>query len=260
MKKLAITAAFIFIIASGLFISGCVDKPFDTPTPNIPYVDFEANTTIPELLAMHTPGGLEAIDTDIVVKGIVVANDESGNFYKQIILEDAFAGLQIQLDQKSLFTTYKVGQRVYVKCKGLALGEYGGNMQLGVISGGIISRIPSAIIPEHLFLDSLAGPVPAPILVTIPTLSAARLNMLVKLDNVHFAEVGQTFSLTTATTNRNLIDQTGNILLLRTSNYATFATSIIPAGTGSVTGVLSIFNGGYQLYIRDLNDLSGFNQ
>lgn len=243
-----------------LFFTACVKGDFDTPDILIPSVDFEANTTIPELIAMHTAGGLELIDTNIIIKGKVVANDETGNFYKQLIIEDENAGLQIQIDEKSLYTTYKVGQRIYVKCEGLALGEYGGNLQLGYIVGGAIGRIPSSLISQHLFLDSLPGnPIP-PISMTIPTLSSGQLNMLIKLDSVHFPDAGQAFSSLTSSTNHDIMDQNGNTLILRTSNYATFAQSLIPSGIGSATGVLSIYNGDYQMYIRDLNDLQGFSK
>lgn len=258
MKKLAISAAFMLMVFGGLLFSGCVDDDFDTPEPVIPHVDFAANKTITELLAMHPAGGLTAINTDVIVKGVVVANDESGNLYKQIYLQDAGAGLQIQLNATSLYSTYKVGQRVYVKCKGLALGEYGGNVQLGVISAGAISRIPADSIPKHLFIDSLPGAAPAPILLTLPP-TKPYLNMLVKFEGLHFADAGAQFA-PTATTNHNMLDASGHILPLRTSNYATFAKSTIPSGTGTVTGILSWFSTGYQFYIRDLNDLSGFSK
>ncbi|MDD3877719.1 MAG: DUF5689 domain-containing protein [Bacteroidales bacterium] len=250
----------VFLILTGLaFMSGCVKGDFDTPPVVVPKVDFSANTTISQLLAMYT-GGVVNIDSNVIVKGLVVANDESGNFYKQIIIEDDSSGLQIQIDKKDLYTTYKLGQRVYVKCDGLALGEYGGNLQLGYNVGGVISRIPAAQLETHLFLDSLPGLVPDPKPVTIPTLSTTKLNMLVKFDSLHFTEPGLTFANTNATTNRNLSDQLGNIIILRTSNYATFQSSLMPTGIGSVTGVLSIFNSDWQLFIRDLNDLQGFDQ
>jgi hypothetical protein len=248
-----------FLILSGIyFLTGCVKGDFDTPTP--PKADSAANISISQLLAMHTAGTVTDITTDVIVKGVVVANDETGNLYKQIYIEDDSAGLQIQLDAKSLYTSYKVGQLVYIKCKGLALGEYGGNVQLGYNVEGVINRIPAAIISSHLLLDGWPGEAPASKLITIPTLSASRLNMLVKLEGIHFADAGQPFSLSTATTNRNMLDASSNILVLRTSNYATFASSLIPSGTGTVTGILSIYNAGYQFYIRDLNDLQGFSK
>lgn len=259
MNKLSKIFLTILFMSSVTFFTGCVKGDFDTPS-SVPKVDFEANTTISQLLAMHTPGEVNDITTDIIVKGIVVANDKSGNLYKQIYIEDDSAGLQIQIDEKSLYLTFKVGQKVYIKCNGLSLGEYGGNVQLGYDLEGVISRIPSSLISTHLFLDGFPSTPPEPILVTIPTLSTSRLNMLVKLEGIHFSEAGQPFSLTTGSTNRNMLDASNNTLVLRTSNYANFADSIIPSGTGNVMGILSYFGSGYQFYIRDLDDLQGFSK
>jgi len=259
MNKLSKIIASIFILSGVTFLGSCIKGDLDTPVIIVPHFTPDTTiTTIPQLIAMHTPGGLETIKKNVIVQGVVVANDESGNFYKQIIIEDDIAGLQIQIEQKLLYNTYKLGQRVFIKCKGLALGEYGGNMQLGYIINGAIGRIPADSINTHIFLEGFPETVPAPINLTIPTLSASKLNMLVSLDSIHFTEAGQPFSLVSATTNRNMVDQHGNTLILRTSNYATFQANLIPSGTGTVTGVLSIFNGGYQFFIRDLNDLKGF--
>ncbi|HNW97105.1 MAG TPA: DUF5689 domain-containing protein [Bacteroidales bacterium] len=252
----------ILFLSAIVFLNSCKEDDFDIPPVNIPTVNFSANTTIPELLAMHTAGSLESIDTNIIIKGIVTANDETGNIYKAIYIEDDSAGIQIPINDTYLYSTYAVGQPVYVKCQGLALGEYGGNIQLGYIVGGVIGRIPVNEIANHLFLDSLPGNAPIPVNLTIPTIlsSTSYYNRLVKIDNVFFPDSGQTFSLTTATTNHNIQDLNGNIVVMRTSNYATFASSLMPSGTGSVTGILSVYNGTRQLYIRDLNDLQGFNQ
>ncbi|MFA4852690.1 MAG: DUF5689 domain-containing protein [Bacteroidales bacterium] len=262
MNTLSKIIAGIIIVSGITSLTGCVKGDPDVPVIIVPHAGFPSNTTISQLIAMHTTGGLESITTDVIIEGVVVANDESGNFYKQIIIEDDSAGLQIQMEIPSNLTTlsyvYKLGQRVFVKCKGLALGEYGGNMQLGYIVSGAIGRIPADSIKNHLFLEGFPETVPTPVNLTIPTLSNAKLNMLVKLDSIHFEDAGQVFSLSTASTNRNMLDQDGNILILRTSNYASFRGNLLPAGIGSVTGILSIYNGDFQFFIRDLNDLYGF--
>lgn len=42
---------------------------------------------------------------------------------------------------------------------------------------------------------------------------------------------------------------------MRTSGFSDFCTQKTPTGKGSITGVLGIYNGDYQLYIRDLSDV-----
>ncbi len=249
MKKMILGAALMAAV-----FTACVDEDFDKPDPIIPEVDFNSNATIAELKAMY-PGSLDSIEADTIIQGIVVANDESGNFYKTLVIQDGTAGIELKIDRYDMYTEFKVGQRVYVKCRGLFLGDYGGLVQLGYIYNSDIGRIPDVLVDDHIFRDSLPGIAPAAAVLTIPTLTTDYLSMLVQFDSVHFTDPGLTFSESTGTTNRTLEDEFGNQILVRTSNYASFAANVIPDGTGSIRGILSVYNGDYQLYLRDLNDL-----
>lgn len=254
MKKLV----FLLIGLLTLSLTSCVDDDFDTPEILVPTVDFDSNTTIADLVASYS-GGLDSIADNKIIQGIVVANDESGNIYKTLYIQDATGGIQIAIDRTSMYTEYKVGQRVYVKCQGLFLGNYGTCPQLGYKYNGAIGRIPDVMVADHLFRDSLPGAAPVPTKLKITTISAANLNTLIQIDSVHFEEVGLPYSLTTGTTNRTVVDEQGNTLILRTSNYANFAANTLPAGRGSIVGIISVYNGDYQLYIRDLNDLKNWD-
>ncbi|MHC1707791.1 MAG: DUF5689 domain-containing protein [Bacteroidales bacterium] len=249
---------FILLPFSMLMVfNSCIKDDFDTPPIDIPKVDFTSNTTIAELKAMYS-GGLDSISTDVIIQGIVTANDESGNLYKTIELQDHTGGIEVKLNRTSLYTEYKVGQRVFIKCKGMFLGNYGGLIQLGYVYNGSIGQLPDIYIDSHLFRDSLPGPAPVPAVLTIPQLSAASLSALVKLENVHFQQAGQVFALSysiQSATNRDVVDDDGNVIIVRTSGYASFAPTAMPKGKGSLVGILSVYNGDYQLYIRDLNDL-----
>jgi hypothetical protein len=251
----------ILLLIPVIYFTGC-SKKFDTPPLEIPKFVMPDGATlisVKELNAKHTIlGALDSINDNLVVTGIVVSSDESGNIYKSLYIQDTSGGLLISLDATGLYTSYRIGQRIYVKCKGLFMGDYGGMTQLGAIYNGTIGRIPAPLIDQYLFLDSLPGPVPAARLITIPPNSNA-LGMLVKIENVHFADPGSSFSDPSGSTNRNILDVSNNILIMRNSNYATFATTLIPDGTGTVYGILGKFGSDFQLYIRDLNDLVGFD-
>jgi hypothetical protein len=264
MNKISKILAVLLLVSGTAFLGGCVKGDFDTPEVITPRAGLVANMTLAEINQFYIDSmasGFDTITSDIIIKGVVIANDESGNIYKSLYLSDGTAGINVAIDQTSMYTTYKIGQMVYIKCQGLYLGNYGGTMELGYNNAGVIGRIPSALIASHLFLDSFPQNPPVPKLITIPTFTNAALCTLVKIDSVHFlsTEVGQPYSISTATTNRTLTDLTGNTVILRTSNYATFASTPLPAGTGSVVGILSNFNGTWQLYIRDLNDEIGFD-
>lgn len=256
MKKMKTYMKPIILLTAlfSILLTSCVNDDFDKPEIIIPTYDGNSNCTIANLKAMYQ-GTLDSIEQDTVIQGIVVANDESGNFYKTLIIQDGTAGIEVKIDRYDMYTSFKVGQRVFIKCKGLYLGDYGKLVQLGYIYNGAIGRIPDVIADKHIFRDSLPGLAPAPKILTIPTLTPEYLSMLVQINDVHFAEPGALFAEPSATTNRTIEDENGNTLTLRTSNYASFAANKLPHGKGNIRGILSIFNGGYQFYIRDLNDI-----
>ncbi|MDD3877718.1 MAG: DUF5689 domain-containing protein [Bacteroidales bacterium] len=249
------------LVALVAFMGSCVKDKFDPPVEKIPTVDFVANTNIADLRAIHTATGvLDTLNTDIIIQGIVVATDESGNYYKTIVIQDTTGGIEILIDQTDIYTSFRLGQKVFIKCKGLYLGDYGGNIQLGYNYNGAIGRIPSVFVKNHLFPHELPGAVPAPKIITIPTIAFSNIATLVQFDSVYFPEAGYIFATTDASaTNRIINDAFQNQLTLRTSMYANFAGSTIPSGYGSVRGILSTFNGAYQFLIRDKNDLIGFS-
>src|SRR6185436_15210346 len=82
-------------------------------------------------------------------------------------------------------------------------------------------------------------------------------NTLVRIDNVHFDTPCETWGdvANQTSANRNLRDANGQVIVVRTSNYALFANALIPASTGSVIGVFQIYGSTKQLMIRDLNDV-----
>ncbi|MCX7696323.1 MAG: DUF5689 domain-containing protein [Bacteroidales bacterium] len=236
------------------FLTACIHDDFDKPEPYMPEVDFPANMTIAQLKTLYQ-GSLIKLPDSIIIKGIVVANDESGNFYKTLVIQDETGGIEVKINKTSLYTMFRVGQRIFIKCKDLYLGTYGGLIQLGYIYNNGIGQIPEVMINDHIFKDSFPGNPPQPIVLDIPSLSSTYLSMLIQIDSVSFTTPGLPFAEPTTTTNRTIKDKNGQTLIVRTSNYANFASTPIPEGTGSIRGILSIYNGTYQLYLRDLNDL-----
>jgi hypothetical protein len=251
--------SILFILATLAFtLSSCVKGEFDEPPINIPKVNFKANSTIAELLIKY-PGACDSVKDTVIISGIVTANDESGNLYKYIVIQDGSAGLQLALDQASLYADYRVGQRIYIKCQGMYLGRYNGLPQLGYIYNGKIGRLPSVYIRQHLFLDSLPDKanVPAPLVVTPTTLNLSMVNKLVRFENVSFAAAGSPWADATASGDRSL-EGGPTTFVVRTSNFASFATMPVPSGSGTIQGILGLFGTTYQLALRDTNDIIGY--
>lgn len=252
------------VFAAGLY-SSCTKK-FDAP-PQLGEPDIVANTTISDLKARFTSlGTTVAITDDVVISGIVSCDDRSGNFYQQIAIQDETGGILLRLAGNNLFNNYPVGRRVFVKCKGLYLGEYGRVIQLGggvESSGTGVTLLAVNLQSKHLVLGPLNQPL-VPKTVTVSqlgtTLHDPYVNTLIRLENFEFAsnELGKNYADDNQSGNRIIqgcTNPTTNRLTLRTSNYANFARFPVAQGNGEIIGVYGIFNTTRQLTIRDTTDV-----
>ncbi|MCX6245581.1 MAG: DUF5689 domain-containing protein [Bacteroidetes bacterium] len=252
-----------FVIAA---LTGCVKKDFDEPPVIIPYVNFPANATMDTLVKLygvHTD--TVRINDSIVIMGIVAGNDQSGNIYKKLYIQDSTGGIDFEIDQADLYTQFKIGQRVYIKCQGLYLGLYGGALELGYIYNGGIGRMPSSMIKSHIYLDSLPGKPPVPETFDVTAPAPKLFSKLIAVPEVRFPDAGSPFVTGGVTTSRPIGDIDGTTIqingydfILYTSNYASFANNLLPQGVGTVQGILTVFNGKYELLVRDLNDMVAF--
>jgi len=269
MKNVWKIFAGLLLITSLAHNTGCVKGDFDEPPLLIPTVDFEANTTIAALKASYT--GFKQIEDDIIISGIVAANDESGNLFKRIMIQDGTAGIDLTLDRYNLYNQFKIGQRVFVKCKGMYIGDYNNQLQLGYTFNNAIGRLPEPMISRHVFRDSLPGAKPEPkdfTIASLPNLTNdhialldSNVSTLVRFKNVRFADgdAGQPWVKDGEdNSNRTLLDQQGNSLIVRTSRFSNFAYEPTPYGYGEISGMLTVFRRTWQLTIRDLDDVGEF--
>lgn len=248
------------------------NKKFDAP-PEFETPDIKGNTAILNLKALHTAGKFEKITNDVIIEGIVIGDDKSGNLYKEVVLQDASGGIVIRLDGSNLFTSYPVGRKLYVKCKGLYLSDYNRLVQLG---GGIDNSDPSqpqlAPIAANLFdqyiVKGATGTPVTPKPVDIATLTTNMLDSLqstlIQLNNVEFAagDTAKTYADTSkavSAVNLSLKNCNGGSITLRNSSYANFAGIPVPKGNGSVVAIYTVYGSTKQLNIRDTADVQLHN-
>jgi hypothetical protein len=211
------------------------------------------------------------ITSKFIIEGIVSATDESGNIYKTLYIQDSTSGITVSLDQTSLYKMFPIGQKVRIICKDLYMGTYGTAIQLGCIYNGTIGRIPAAIISSHLFIDGLPGPPPQPFNINtshIPDITTLTnlVSSLVALNGVSFPDAGLPFCIQGNTfTSRAIGDSTGtaitdpNVWVIYTSSYSYFNQDLLPAGIGTLQGILTVYNGKFEVIVRDRNDLINFH-
>ena len=94
------------------------------------YEKLTPNTTIKDLKARYTKSAVTIMD-DVLIGGQVISSDESGNIYRSIYIQDDTGGLEIKLGVRQAYNDYRPGQWLYIRCKGLVLGNYNGMLQLG---------------------------------------------------------------------------------------------------------------------------------
>ncbi len=69
-------------------------------------------------------------DRDVYIKGKVISDDEEGNIYKSLHVQDHTAGIELKLNN-NVGVKYKKGTWVYVRLNGLYLGNYRMMLSLG---------------------------------------------------------------------------------------------------------------------------------
>lgn len=257
----------LFLLAVTLFSTSCRKDDFDNPPAGGADPDLTVNTTIADLKANYVMGQFETITDDLIIAGVVTADDRSGNFYKTIIIQDATAAIAIRIDLSDYYTKYPIGRRVFVKLKGLVLGDYNDLIQLGGFIDNSnptfpsVAPIPLAMINNYLFPGQY-NLVVAPELVTISQVTNDPLsyqNMFISFTDVEFdaADTALTYAdvVNQASANRAVNDCSGGTIDLRSSNYATFAGDNLPNGRGTLTGIFSVYGNTPQMYIRDTYDV-----
>jgi len=249
----------------------------------------EPNITLSEVKGLFNGNIVEfSPNNNLVTEGYVVSSDVSGNFFKNLYIQDKpenpTTAIQILADENDLFQTYSPGRKVLIKLDRLALGAaFGGVISLGFIDGNEVDRIPEGQIGNFVFATNESVnivPTPAQINpggITIdeidengnpidddgdgnPNQVPAPQGILINLDSVQLPldEVGSAYAFFSGTSSANRSIEscnTGAVTIMRNSGFSDFANNPFPTGQGSITAVISAFNGTEQLLIRTTNDV-----
>lgn len=253
------------LIAS-LALFAC-ERDYDAPLLTEPeYTGPAANITISELRTQNaaaTENTPIIITKDQVLKAVITGNDESGNIFKKIYLQDETGAIEMGVDQNSVYNYYPVGQTVYIDLNGLSISVFGGEQQLGHPEGHLF-RTPWEDFKKHVSKDKWENldKIKPIVLDDISIVNAAPNEYkfkLVQFTGVTFKNGGKgIFAPETDYGEEYITDSHGNTIMIRTSSYANFAGNGLPEGKGNVTGILGRFKGTWQLTLRTANDVSDF--
>lgn len=273
------TYLLIFALACTLF-SSCMNGDWDEPDFNgaAPYGNNslkEQNViTIAELIKKYpnvfaSTDQNKLIDEDIMIKGRITGNDVGGNIYKQVTLQDNTAAIIIAINEGGLNGYLAEGSEILVDLKGLYIGGYRKQPEIGApYNGTSIGRMQKDIWAKHFKIlgspdASLIQPADFN---TIKKEMDANCAKLVTLKDVTFKEADGKSTFTTGTAQGNAVNQEldgyGSKVVVRTSTYADFAAMTLPYDSEAkkklkcdITGIATRYNSTWQILIRKTSDI-----
>lgn len=253
----------ILLLAAMFATSGCIKDDFDTPDSAGCFDEgLTANITIADLKSRYISGNLVITDT-LMIQGVVISSDQNGNFFKELVIQDATGGILLLIDQNNMHTDFPVGRQVYVNLLNLVISNYGGLIQIG---GSInpddngLERIPQSLVGDYIKKGACNQQV-TPLEITAGQLNAnIHQSTLIKLVGVRMADTdaGVTWATVggSSARNRSILDCNNGALIARTSDFAKFAGAITPTERFDIVGVYSIFNNDKQFKFRSLDDIT----
>ncbi|MCL2416521.1 MAG: DUF5689 domain-containing protein [Bacteroidales bacterium] len=226
------------------------------------------------------PSGRVVRDS-IYISGQVVSSDRDGNIFREMFIQDETGGLRIRVGRSNLYNFYRLGQHVYIRVDGLTIGNNNGTLELGLRSENFTTGFIDVawLINRHV-LPGRQDTLVKPKTFTLQELNSSTfladsnlVGTLVKIENVRFSHTtagtgarpfGQLSTWANPfpadggapqSVNQNFV--AGNdTIIIRTSGHARFARDLVPRCAVNIVGVLTVFGGNSQIFIRDLNDVT----
>ena len=246
-----------FLLLVTLVVFSACKKQFDEP-PISQLPNLQATATIADIIAMAATSPTAIGDQ--VIEGTVIADDKSGNFYKQIVIQDSTGGIRIDIDAYDIYNDYPIGRKVWVKCNGLYAWRDGDVPAIVGSNDVNNSRLPQSTYRQFVIGGELNQPL-APTVKTLTSLTPADFYTLIQIDNAEFtgcyAGSNYAFPSTQQSKNAELKEcSSGGTVIVRNSGFSSFAGQLMPTGNGSIVAVYNSFSGTKQLFIRDPSDVN----
>lgn len=244
----------ILVFVAMVLFTSCINKNARKNNYPVPGVDFTLPVgdvyTIDTLLYMWHAEGTHKFTQDASVYGVVVGDETSGNIYKASFIMDGPYAIELYLKSTS---GLRNGDSIRVYLKGATLSEYSGTPQIQDIDPNNITILANNKHREPEEISTL-------------DVNTSYICHLVKFNHVEFAAEDRvnTFAPDDAygQYNLNQYDEDCNLLdskvVVRTSNYASFANKQLPQGNGSLTGILTYYSGNsvWQFTIRSYSEVN----
>ncbi len=264
-----INIALVATIISIFSLSSCIKQTYDNPG-DLSNVDpnLNVNVNIKDLSFLVLGTNNSFVLGDSIISGIVTADDRTGNFYKQIVIQDSTGGITIGIANTYLYSNYPIGRKVYIKLKNLTLVCYKGTPEIvySLNSSGTVNGIPPTLQDSFIVKASYPHTV-TPQSVRMSDLIAQGPLYINKLITIVDGEIDSSFlnqpyakpssvAISTSVPLDGCVGgtKTGQITLYN-SGYASFFNAMLPSGYGSITGIFNVYGSTNQFMIRDTSDV-----
>jgi hypothetical protein len=216
---------------------------------------------------------LVKIEEPMQIIAIVTGNDEGGNVYKSLYIQDNSDAIALSIDQSGMYTALPVGQCILIELQGLYVGAYEKQPQIGSLyfneNKGIdqVGRMTRYEWARHYkLLNSTEGITVNPKVVNnINDLNLDQdCGKLVTLTGITmkdadgtkvFAPSDGSATLYNGCANREITGISKDVAVIRTSTYAKFANMPLPTGKVSITGIASRYRDVFQIMPRKQSDI-----
>ena len=269
---------FLAIAITSMGLAACMDKDWEAPQFDEPLYgnnsimkeEGDKVITIGELkekyssLINASSDGVKEITDDWQLQVVVNGNDEGGNLYKQISVQDPTGAIIVGINGSNLYPYMPVGQQLLINLKGLHIGGYRKQAQIGAIyNGSSIGRMDTDVWEQHVRLLK-EGEIEAKVDTVDFDENADKFILsgrIVKLSGVTISGEGtqvlapEDGSVTLSSNCANRLINGKSSLVLRTSSYSKFANRAIPKGKADVYGVCTRYNNTWQILMRTESDL-----
>ncbi len=277
MKKQSILIA---LMAGAFALTSCQDRDWEAPE-GIPYGNNELvagkTITVKELQTNYantiSSSSFRQINDDLWLQCVVNGNDFGDNIYKQVSVQDETGGIIIGINGSDQGAFMPVGQKLLINLKGLYIGGYGEQAQLGALYNGSLGRMELVEWKQHvrLIMDGTPDAVAFGAM-KVDTIDfdasksmADQSGRVVRLSGVTISREGTpviapddgSVSLVSNCVNRTLSGgNAGSKCVLRTSTYAAFKGVAIPSGPVELYGIATWYRGTWQILARTESDLA----
>ena len=209
-------------------------EPEPTPTPG-------ETISIASVLALGQGATING-----TIEAVVISNYELNNLTskKGMYVQDETGALQFYLSANHEYT---FGTKLQIDLTGATLGAYNGAVQ---ISGLDLDKITVVS----------TGNTVTPKTVTMADFLANKYEgQYVAIEGVQVADadLSKTWVMDGAHTSINMEDANGNKFVVFSSKYATYGTSTVAQGSGTIKGISSINNGNIQIIFAQSSDYAG---